>query len=41
METYPERYYIIINRNNKKTIEGNKCKRLLGIKFMLRTCAKG
>ena len=33
MKVYSERYYIIINRNNQKIIEGNKCKRLLGIKI--------
>ena len=33
MKAYSERYYIIINRNNQKIIEGNKCKRLLGIKI--------
>ena len=31
MKAYSERYYIIINRNNQKIIEGNKCKRLRGI----------
>ena len=31
MKAYSERYFIIINRNNQKIIEGNKCKRLLGI----------
>ena len=33
MKAYSERYYIIINRNNQKIIEGNKCKRILGIKI--------
>ena len=33
MKAYSERYYIIINRNNQKIIEGNKCKRLLEIKI--------
>ena len=31
MKAYTERYYMIVNRNNQKIIEGNKCKRLLGI----------
>ena len=33
MKAYPERYYTIINRNNHKIIEGNKCKRLRRIKI--------
>ena len=32
-ENTQERYYIITNQNNQKIIEGNKCKRLLGIKI--------
>ena len=31
MKSYSARYFIIINRNNQKIIEGNKFKRLLGI----------
>ena len=31
MKAYSERYYI--NRNNQKIIEGNKCKRILGIEI--------
>ena len=50
MKAFSERYYVIINRNNQKIIEGDKCKRLRGIKidnklqhsiYMLKTCAKG
>ena len=33
MKDYSERYYIIKNQNNQKIIEGNQCKRLLGIKI--------
>ena len=33
MKDYSARYYIILNRNNQKIIEGNKYKRLLGIKI--------
>ena len=33
MNAYPERYFIIINRNNRKIIEGNKWKILLGTKI--------
>ena len=31
MKAYSERYFIIINQNNQKIIESNKCKSLLGI----------
>ena len=50
MKAYSGRYFIITSRNNQKIIEGNKCKRLLGIKtdykllhsiYMLKTYAKG
>ena len=49
MKAYTERYYMIVNRNNQKIIEGNKWKRLLGIKtdykllhsvYMLKTYGK-
>ena len=33
MKAYSERCYIMKNRNNQKIMEGNKCKRLLGIKI--------
>ena len=33
MKAFSERYYVIINRNNQKIIEGDKCKRLRGIKI--------
>ena len=35
MKAYSERYYIIINRNNQKITEGDKCKRLRGIKLTI------
>ena len=33
MKAYSEKYYIIINWNNQKIIEGNQRKRVLGIKI--------